>query len=138
MLLRYPPLRLVTASVATKADQMAIRIRRGYWIQRARKRKGLTLLYVANALGYSGKSESIPSRWESGDRPVPSDKLEPLARLLSLPPHYLVRPPLTDDERLDAAVLAVSEQESEDSESGAEDDPQADDELDDELGRQSA
>lgn len=110
---------------------MAMRKRRGYWIQRARKRKQLTQQGVGSLLGYPGKSESIVSRWEAGDRPVPSDKLQALAVLLDLPADYLVNPPLTDDERLDAAVRAASELEREDWEAGEGSDPEADDEPDD-------
>lgn len=90
--------------MATPTEQLAVRRRRGYWVRRARERKGYTLQYVASSLGYSDKSISTVSRWEDGGRQVPSDKIEPLSRLLSLPPRFLVRPPLTDDERLDRAV----------------------------------
>lgn len=90
--------------MASPEEQLQTRRRRGYWIKRARDRKGLTLGAVCELLGYSPKSISTISRWEDGQRPVPSDKMEPLARLLGLPPDYLVRPPLTDDERLDQAV----------------------------------
>ena len=101
--------------MASPEEQLQTRRRRGYWIERARRRKGYTLEAVAAALGYSDKSISTLSRWEAGERPVPSDKLEPLARLLGLPPTYLVSPPLTDDERLDAAVRDAEELEREDS-----------------------
>jgi transcriptional regulator with XRE-family HTH domain len=100
--------------MATPDEQLAVRIRRGYWIRRARERKGFTLTYVASMLGYKDKSISTLSRWESGDRQVPGDKFEPLARLLDLPAGFLVSPPLTDDERLDAAVRAASALERED------------------------
>lgn len=111
---QYPPLRLVSAVMATEDEQQAMRRRRGYWIKRARERKGLTLQYVAVALGYSDNSLSTPSLWESGKRPVPSDKMEPLSRLLSLPPRFLVSPPLTDEELLDQAVRDAEELERED------------------------
>jgi transcriptional regulator with XRE-family HTH domain len=100
--------------MATKEEQLATRRRRGYWIERARLRRDLTLEAVCEALGYSAKSISTVSRWESGERPVPSDKLEPLARLLSLPPAWLINPPLTDDERLDDAVRDAEELERQD------------------------
>lgn len=90
--------------MATPSEQLAVRKRRGYWIRRARERKGYTLRLVAGRLGYSDKSISTISRWEDGERQVPSDKIEPLSRLLALPPQFLVSPPLTDDERLDQAV----------------------------------
>jgi transcriptional regulator with XRE-family HTH domain len=109
--------------MATKEEQLAARIRRGYWIRRARERRGLTLQDVAMSLGYSGKSLSTPSLWESGKRPVPSDKLEPLGRLLNLPDGFLLRPPLTDDERLDAAIAAAAAGEQRDWEAAGEDAP---------------
>jgi transcriptional regulator with XRE-family HTH domain len=114
MSVQYPPLRLLSAVMATKEEQLATRRRRGYWIKRARERQDLTLEAVAGSLGYSPKSISTISRWEDGTRPVPSDKLEPLARLLSLPAAWLINPPLTDEERLDAAVSAAADLERED------------------------
>lgn len=116
MLARRPPLRLVSAVMATKEEQMAARRRRGYWIERARIRRGMTLDAVAVALGYSEKSTSTVSRWEDGQRPIPSDKLEVLARVLGLPPSWLVTPPETDDERLDRAVRDAEELERQDAE----------------------
>lgn len=114
----YPPLRLVSAVMATPAEQLAVRKRRGYWIKRARERHGYTLQLVASRLGYSDKSISTISRWEDGERQVPSDKIEPLSRLLSLPPRFLVSPPETDDERLDQAVRDAEALEREDWASG--------------------
>jgi len=111
--------------MATPAEQLAVRKRRGYWIKRARERKGYTLHLVASRLGYSDKSLSTISRWEDGERQVPSDKIEPLSRLLSPPPRFLVRPPLTDDERLAQAVLDAEELEREDWDAGEGGDPGA-------------
>lgn len=113
MPLKKVPGWLVSAAVATEEEIQAVRKRRGFWIQRARKRKGYTLEALAAAMGY--RSISGVSRWESGGRAVPGDKFEPLARYLSLPPGFLVNPPLTDDERLDEAVRAAEELEREDS-----------------------
>lgn len=124
--------------MATKEEQLAARRRRGYWIKRARERQGLTLHYVATKLGYKDKSISTPSLWESGKRPVPGDQMEPLARLLSLPDGFLLRPPMTDDERLDAAIDAASTGEQSDWESGEEPPPEVDDEPDGGRDRRSA
>ena len=107
--------------MATPAEQLAVRKRRGYWIRRARERHGYTLQFVASRLGYSDKSISTVSRWEDGLRQVPSDKIEPLSRLLSLPAKFLVSPPETDDERLDQAVRDAEALEREDWAAGADD-----------------
>lgn len=111
--------------MATPAEQLAVRKRRGYWIKRARERHGYTLQFVASRLGYSDKSISTISRWEDGVRQVPSDKIEPLSRLLSLPAAFLVSPPATDDERLDEAVRDAEALEREDWASGQGADPAA-------------
>lgn len=116
MPLGHAPVRLVSAVMASREELEAERKRRGYWIRRARELHGLTQHAVAEALGYSGKSLSTVSLWESGLRPVPSDKIGPLSRLVKLPPDWIVNPPLTDEERLSAAVLAAEELEREDAE----------------------
>lgn len=112
----YPPLRLLSVGMATREEQLRVRRRRGYWIHRARDRQGMTLQALAELLGYSGKSISTISRWETGDRQVPSDKLALLAHHLSLPESWLVNPPETDDERLDRAVREAEELERQDAE----------------------
>lgn len=116
MPVHYPPLRLLSAGMATKEAQLLTRRRRGYWIRRARLRKGLTLAALADLLDYSEKSISTLSRWEEGVRPVPSDKLALLAHHLALPESWLVNPPETDEERLDRAVREAEELERQDAE----------------------
>lgn len=54
-------------------------------IKAARKAKGLTQLGLGEALGYEGKTgEHFVSRWERNERPVPLDKIRPLANVLGL------------------------------------------------------
>lgn len=88
-----------------ESDRQALRRRRGYWIALARKRQRLTLDALAELVGYGTGSGSIVSRWESGDRPVPSDRFGRLADVLDLPSDYLVEPPTTDEERLEDLAL---------------------------------
>ena len=86
------------------SERQAVRRRRGYWIALARKRKQLTGDALAELVGYAKGSGSVVSRWESGDRPVPSDRFERIAEVLDLPAAWLVKPPLTDSERLEQVV----------------------------------
>jgi transcriptional regulator with XRE-family HTH domain len=104
--------------MATREEIEAERRRRGYWIKRARERRDLTLDALAELLGYAPNSGSTISLWESGARPVPSDKFSRIVDLLELPLGWLVKPPLTDDERLDLAIQRASELEREDWETG--------------------
>jgi transcriptional regulator with XRE-family HTH domain len=104
--------------MATKEEIEAERRRRGYWIKRARERRDLTLDALAELLGYAANSGSTISLWEAGVRPVPSDKFSRLVDLLELPLGWLVKPPLTDEERLDLAIQRASELEREDWEAG--------------------
>lgn len=56
-------------------------------IQSARARRGMTQQELGEALGYSGQSAIVTvSRWEAGTRPVPRDKIRPLAELLGINP----------------------------------------------------
>jgi transcriptional regulator with XRE-family HTH domain len=104
--------------MATVEEIEAERRRRGYWIKRARERRVLTLDALAADLGYAAKSGSTISLWEAGLRPVPSDKFSRLADLLELPVAWLVKPPLTDEERLEAAIRRGSDEEKRDWEAG--------------------
>jgi transcriptional regulator with XRE-family HTH domain len=104
------PIRLYRTEMAD-SERDAVRRRRGYWISLARRRKGMTLDALAAHVGYGEASGSVISRWESGDRAVPSDRFGRLANVLDLPADYLVNPPLTDSERLDElARVAVAEE----------------------------
>jgi transcriptional regulator with XRE-family HTH domain len=124
--------------MATTEEQLALRRRRGYWVKRARERKGYTLKQVAHHLGYSENSISSPSLWERGQRAIPSDQMGRLASFLSLPGTFLVHPPLTDDERLEAAVRESAALERQDWEQGEEGGPEAEDEPDAWRDRRSA
>lgn len=65
---------------------------------------------LAATLGYKDGKGTV-SLWESGGRPVPSGKFPMLQELLQLPDRYLVKPPETDEERLDAAIQSASDAE---------------------------
>lgn len=97
----------------TKEDEDLVHRRRGWWIRVAREQRGLTLAAFAEALGYADGQGTV-SLWEKGLRPVPSSKFPAIADLLNLPDRFLVRPPSTDEERLEAAVRAAEELERED------------------------
>lgn len=122
----------------TDQERAAVRARRGYWIRLGRKARGWTQKQLGVALGYGENATGNLSKWESGERPVPSDMFTPLARALGLPPRYLISPPLTDQERLDAAIAAASALETEDWDAGEDRYPADDDEPGDEPGRRIA
>jgi transcriptional regulator with XRE-family HTH domain len=129
-----PRLRLVAV---TKAEEQLIHRRRGWWIRVARERLGWTLETFAEELGYADGKGTV-SLWEKGLRPVPASKFHTVARLLHLPDRYLVRPPLTDEERLDEAIQSASDAERADWDLEAEQGLEADDGPDVAPGRQSA
>lgn len=54
-------------------------------IKAARLRCGYTQQELGEKLGYKGRSAEVTvQRWESGSRPVPLDKIRPLAAALNL------------------------------------------------------
>lgn len=120
------------------AEKAATRRRRGYWVRIARERKGWTQKELAHALGYNGSQTGNLSKWESGERPIPSDLFAPLAQALDLPADFLVNPPLTDEDRLDAAIQSGIAAEQRDWEGEPDLAPKADDEPGDVPGRLSA
>lgn len=124
-------------------DRNLSRLRRGRWIKVARERVGLTTDQLAARLGYRGqKAGGIISRWEKGERAVPSDKFAGLVEHIGIPPEWLSAPPMTDLERLeewlDAAQRDVADLERQDWPSGREPGPAVDDEPGDEPGRLTA
>lgn len=121
----------------TKEDEQLVHRRRGWWIRVARERHGMTLATLAEMLGYVDGQGTV-SLWEKGLRPVPSSKFTAIANLLGLPDRYLVRPPVTDEERLDAAVRAAGDAEREDWEAGEGRPRVAEAEPSGEPGRRSA
>lgn len=122
----------------TEEQRDAVRRRRGYWVRLARRSKGLGLKEFGHRLGYTGNVTGNLSKWETGDRPIPSDMFEPIARVVGLPPNFLVRPPLTDEERLAEAMRLASEQELADWAEGVDRSLAADDERPAEPGRRTA
>lgn len=125
------------------SDRSRVRQRRGRWIRVARERAGLTTDALASRLGYKGKQPGgIVSRWESGERAVPSDMFPGLVAAIAIPPQWLSDPPKTDlerlDEWLDAAARDVEAVEREDWAAGLGPDRGPDDGPGDELGTRSA
>ena len=54
-------------------------------IKAARLRCGYTQQELGEKMGYEGRSACVTvGRWESDDRPVPLDKIRPLAAALNL------------------------------------------------------
>lgn len=94
-------------------DETLVHRRRGWWIRVARERLEINIDDLARVAGYKDGKGTV-SLWEKGKRPVPSGKFPMLTRLLRLPYSYLVNPPMTDEERLDAAIRAASDAERRD------------------------
>lgn len=125
------------------SDRNLTRQRRGRWIKVARERAGLTTDALAQRLGYKGKQPGgIVSRWESGERAVPSDQFPGLVEAISIPPEWLSSPPKTDLERLeewlDAAQRDAAGLEREDWRAAPEPDQDAGDEQGGGRGRLTA
>lgn len=76
------------------------RRRRGYWLRLARRQSGLTLKEVAQALGYSLKSQTTIRLWELGDRDPSDIQLTRIAAVYKIPVDVLIKPEATDEERL--------------------------------------
>jgi transcriptional regulator with XRE-family HTH domain len=93
-------------------DESLQQTRRGYWLKRARARATLTLSAAAHAAGLSKTSGSTVSHWEDGSRPIKVMHLERLASAYGVPVEFFLRPPVTDDERLDLAAGGVADLES--------------------------
>lgn len=54
-------------------------------IKATRQAKGLTQQQLGEMLGYTGESARVAlQQWESGRRPVPLEKIRPLAAALNL------------------------------------------------------
>lgn len=54
-------------------------------IQAARSQRAMTQQELGEALGYTGDSARVVvAQWEAGTRPVPMDKIRPLADLLHI------------------------------------------------------
>jgi transcriptional regulator with XRE-family HTH domain len=105
------PVRLGFA-VMSSEEMAQRRVRRGYWLRRARLKSGLSMQWVAEQLGQ--KSASSVSLWERALRDPKTEQMVAMAHLYGLPDEFLVDPPLTDDERLDEAMNAAAALERED------------------------
>lgn len=120
--------RLASAAMTDQEDLDARR--RGYWLRRARNNRGITLSDAAVTAGLSAGSGSTVSLWESGARPIKVVQMKRLAIRYGVPVGLFTDPPMTDDERLAAAIADAAALELDDSESGEGSRPQADDERD--------
>ena len=98
--------RLPSAAMTDEEDLHAQRL--GYWLRRVRLRKGEKLASAAVAAGLAAGSGSTVSLWERGRRAMTVHQLRRLARFYGVPDDFFIRPPMTDDERL-AAALADAE-----------------------------
>lgn len=76
-----------------------VRRRRGYWLRLARERTGMTQDAVAHELGLRTGTSLV--HWERGDRDPSVAQLSALADLYGLPVDVLLKPPQTDEERLE-------------------------------------
>lgn len=94
--------------MATAEDERVRAQRRGYWLRIARVRAGNPpLKEVAEALGYSQRSQGTISLWESGAREPSLRQLERLAVLYDVPVEVFVDPEETDIERLEHRVVDI-------------------------------
>ncbi len=60
-------------------------------IRKAREQAGLTQMALGELLGYKpATAKTAVYRWEAGTRPVPMDKIKPLAEVLKIPPDKLL------------------------------------------------
>lgn len=95
---------------AQMADDDLYRVRRGYWLRVARERmqrddgRPWTLEDLARAMGYSVKSTSTFSRWESGERDPSDVQLRHVAEILGVPVDVFTDPDETAEERLAAKI----------------------------------
>lgn len=74
----------------------------------------MTLSDAAITAGLKPTSGSTVSLWESGQRPIKVIQLTRLAKRYGVPVSMFTDPPITDDERLDAAIADAAALERED------------------------
>lgn len=110
-------------------EEDAEAIRRGYWLRRARVLAGVTLSDAAQTAGLKAGSGSTVSLWERGQRPIKVFQMKRLALRYAVPVTLFTDPPMTDDERLAAAVAEAAALALLDSEAGQGPDHRDDDGL---------
>ena len=108
-------------SVPVTEDEIgALRLRRGYWLRRARERANMDQNSVAKAIGLSERSGTVILAWEKGRRSPDVDQLHQLARLYNVPMSLFTEPRETDAEWLaelaGAAIAAAVEDDDEEGE----------------------
>ena len=90
--------------VMAPEDETRQRTRRGYWLRMSRRRAGLTLKEVAQAMGYSLRSQTTIKLWEDGKRDPSDIQLAKIAGVYGVPVELFYTPRDTDEERLDRWV----------------------------------
>jgi transcriptional regulator with XRE-family HTH domain len=102
-------------------------VRRGYWLRRARIAAGITQGDAAITAGLGPNSSSTVSLWEQGKRDIRMQPMMRLAKRYGVPVSLFTDPPMTDDERLAAAVADAARLALEDSAEGSDQGPPDDD-----------
>lgn len=69
-----------------------------------RERRGESLKSAALAAGLAQTSGSTVSLWERGEREISVRELRRLAKFYEVPEAFFTEPPMTDEERLEAAL----------------------------------
>jgi transcriptional regulator with XRE-family HTH domain len=109
--------RLPSAAMTAEEERRSRRL--GYWLRMVREERGITLEDAAVAVGLSPKSGSTVSHWEHGRRPIKVQHLIRLARFYGVPEAFFTDPPMTDEERLEAALGDAARLEREDWDMGS-------------------
>lgn len=102
LLIQEPLWRLASVTVTSEEELHAQRL--GYWLRRVREQRGESQKSAALAAGLAASSSSTVSKWESGERPISVQTLRRLAKFYAVPVDLFMSPPMTDDERLAAAL----------------------------------
>lgn len=95
-------------------DDETYKLRVGFWLRMARERAGKSQEGAAAFLGYSAKSKSSISDYETGKTPVPLAILRKLAAWYGVPLGVFTDPQPTPEERLDEIVRLAEVAERED------------------------
>jgi transcriptional regulator with XRE-family HTH domain len=112
--------------VTNEEDLHARRL--GYWLRRVRERRGESLKSAAIAAGLASTSGSTVSLWERGEREISVRELRRLAKFYEVPESFFTTPPMTDEERLEAALADAGALERADWAAVADQGPATDDE----------
>jgi transcriptional regulator with XRE-family HTH domain len=94
----------LASATVTNDDEELHAQRLGYWLRRVRLRRNESLKSAAIAAGLKASSGSTVSLWERGKRPITVKQLRRLAIFYGVPEDFFTMPPMTDEERLSAAL----------------------------------